>query len=71
MRKPKKGQGYYMINSRFEVKYTDHTGSLKSQKRIDAGNCFKKRSEAKAFAYLVKELAKGNMTGFKRRWWRF
>lgn len=69
--KPKKGQSYWMINSRFEVRETTHTGSNKSTKRIEAGNYFKTAKEAKAFVYLVKELAKGNFTGFKRRWWRF
>lgn len=69
--KPRKGQNYWMINSRFEVRETTHTGSSKSNKRIEAGNYFKTKSEASAFRYLVKELAKGNYTGFKRRWWRF
>lgn len=72
MFKPKANQGYYMINSRLEVKHTENTGSLRSQKRIDAGNCFKKRSEANAARYLFSELLKGNMTGFTRKpWWRF
>lgn len=69
--KPKKGDTYYMINSRFQVKQCEHTGSNKQNDRIAAGNYFKEKSEANAFAYLVKELAKGNFTGFKRRWWRF
>lgn len=70
MRKPKKGQRYFMVNSRFQVKETTHMGSKKAEDRIEAGNYFKTRSEANAFAYLIKELAKGNLTGFKRRWWR-
>lgn len=67
MKTPKKGQSYWMINSRFEVKETTHTGSEKSKKRIAAGNYFSRKQDANAFCYLVKELAKGNFTGFKRR----
>lgn len=70
MYKPRIGKSYFMINSRFEVKETTNTGSVKSQKRIDAGNCFKTKTEANAFAYLVREGAKGVFTGFKRHWWR-
>lgn len=69
-RKPRKAQTYYMINSRFEVKQVTHTGSQKQADRIAAGNYFKTKTEANAFCYLVRELAKGNYTGFKRRWWR-
>jgi hypothetical protein len=69
--KPKKGQDYWMINSRFEVRKTVNGGGAKSDKRIAAGNYFETQKEAQAFQYLVKELAKGNYIGFKRRWWRF
>lgn len=69
--KPRKGSAYWMINSRFEVKETTNTGSKKSLKRINVGNCFKTKQEANAFAYLVREGALGKFTGFKRRsWWR-
>lgn len=71
MYKPKKGKSYFMINSRFEVKQTENTGSKKATDRIAVGNCFKTKGEAHAFAYLVKQGAKGNFVGFKRRWWRF
>lgn len=71
MRSPKEGQSYFMINSRFKVRQTTHTGSKKSNERIEAGNYFKTQAQANAFCYLVKQLAKGNFTGFKRRWWRF
>lgn len=69
MFKPRKGQKYFMINSRFDVKQTENTGSQKAQDRIAVGNCFKTENEAKAFSYLVKQGAKGNFVGFKRRWW--
>ena len=71
MYKPKKGKSYWMINSRFEVRETTNSGSAKSLKRIEVGNCFRTAKEARAFVYLVKELAKGNFTGFKRRWWKW
>lgn len=71
MWKPKKGQKYYMMNSRFEVKQSEYTGSKKAIDRVAAGNCFKDKTEANAFAYLVRQAAKGNFIGFKRRWWRF
>lgn len=46
---PKKNQVYYMINSRWEVKETLHTGSKKSKARISAGNCFKTKTQANYF----------------------
>lgn len=51
--KPRKGSAYWMVNSRLEVKETVHTGSDRSKKRIDAGNCFKTAKEARQFKSLV------------------
>lgn len=51
--KPRKGSKYWMINSRFEVKQTEHTGSEKSRKRIAVGNVFKTEKEAKHFRAVV------------------
>lgn len=51
--KPPKGKEYWMINSRMEVKQTVHTGSERSKKRIEAGNCFKTAKEARQFKALV------------------
>lgn len=72
MFKPKKGQKYYMINSRLEVRQSEYTGSKKAKKRVVAGNAFKEVSEANVARYLFSELLKGNMKGFTRKpWWRF
>lgn len=53
--KPPKGRNYWMINSRFEIKQTTHTGSEKSKKRIAAGNSFKTHKDAKQFRAAVIE----------------
>lgn len=47
---PKKGQKYWLINSRWEVKLGQHNGSNKSKGRIAAGNAFKTHKEAQHFA---------------------
>lgn len=70
-RKPKIGQTYWMINSRFEVKETTNTGSQKAQDRIAAGNYFKSRAQAYNFANLVRGVAQGKLAAPKRKWWKF
>lgn len=57
MFKPRKNQHYFMINSRFEVKDTQNTGSKKAKDRIAVGNCFKTKQEATEFANKVLRLA--------------
>lgn len=83
MFKPRKNQRYFMINSRFEVKETQNTGSTKAKGRIAAGNCFKTKQEATEFANTVLKLANKQtippiiMSGkFEKPrkpqpWWRF
>lgn len=51
--KPRKGSVYWLVNSRLEVKQTTHGGSERSQKRIDAGNCFKTAKEARQFKSII------------------
>ena len=51
--KPKIGQEYYMLNSRWDIKKPIHTGNLKSMDRIRAGNCFRTHAEAEAFKKRV------------------
>lgn len=53
MYKPKQGKNYWMINSRFEIRETTHSGGAKSLKRIEVGNCFKTAKEARQFKSLV------------------
>ena len=57
MYKPKKGKAYFMLNSRFEVKQTENTGSKKALDRIKVGNCFKTADEAMKFRLYVMKLA--------------
>lgn len=47
--KPRRGGKYWMINSRFEVRQTENTGSDKSRKRIQVGNSFKTKEDAEQF----------------------
>ena len=63
--KPRKGQHYFMINSRFEVKETTNTGSKKALDRIKVGNAFKTAEEAMKFRLYVMGLAQ------PKKWWRF
>lgn len=53
MYKPRKGSNYWMVNSRFEVRQTTHSGGEKSLKRIDVGNCFKSEKEATHFRKVI------------------
>ena len=69
--KPRVGKSYFMINSRFEIKYTVHTGSEKSRKRIEAGNCFKTREQARAFRAMIDDVLSGVPIPTAKPWWRF
>ena len=51
--KPTTGRNYWMINSRFEIRETTHTGSNKSKQRIKAGNCFRTEKDARRFRKAV------------------
>lgn len=51
--KPTTGRNYWMINSRFEIRETTHTGSSKSKQRIKAGNCFRTAADARRFKKAV------------------
>lgn len=63
--KPAKGQYYYMINSRFQVKKAMNGGGQRSLDRISAGNAFKRRPEAeKVLSTLKQSAAKIN-----KKWW--
>lgn len=55
--KPRKGQAYFMLNSRFEVKQTENTGSKKAADRIKVGNAFKTADEAMKFRLYVMKMA--------------
>lgn len=55
--KPKKGSSYFMVNSRFQVKQTENTGSQKSADRIAAGNAFRTHAEAEQFRDYITDLA--------------
>lgn len=69
--KPKIGNAYFMINSRFEIKQTFHTGSEKSKKRIEVGNCFKTRGQANAFRSIIDDvISAGVPIPDKKPWWR-
>jgi hypothetical protein len=64
---PVEGQKYYMINSRFEVAMAIHNGSNKSKMRIDAGNAFKKHSDALRFQQGMLGLKES----INKKWWEF
>lgn len=66
MFKPKLNQEFYMLNSRFEVRKTVNTGSIKQQKRIEAGNAFETQAQANAFRSMVSKAAHGEFEGFRR-----
>jgi hypothetical protein len=55
--KPGRGKSYWMLNSRFEIKQTENTGSEKSAKRIRVGNAFQSQDEAEQFRKYVMDLA--------------
>lgn len=63
--KPKIGQNYYMINSRFQIKYGPHNGSKKSTERIAAGNAFKTHKKAQKVLDSMKRTSKA----VNRSWW--
>lgn len=64
---PKKGQNYWMINSRFNVAQATHNGSNKSKARIEAGNAFRTQPEAYRFRAGMLSLSKH----INKRWWEF
>lgn len=62
--KPRKGQKFWMLNSRFEIKETVNTGSTKSKGRIRAGNCFKTKTEVAEFKQHI-------TNHLNKKWWEF
>lgn len=71
--RPKLDQTYWMLNSRWEVKQTELTGSCKSIGRVEAGNCFKTKQEAQEFATTLKRIRAGKLQvgTVKRSRWAF
>lgn len=67
--RPRKGKPYWMVNSRMEVRETFNTGSERSQKRIDVGNCFKTAQEARQFRKSIVEVivTENDKIAFDRR----
>lgn len=65
--KPRRGQTYFMLNSRFEVKETQNTGSQKARDRIKVGNCFKTAEQAMKFRLYVLELVETEKVQFDKR----
>lgn len=55
---PKKGEQFYMVNSRGEVRHTENNGSDNARKRIAYGNCFKTDKEAEQYRKYVCDLGK-------------
>lgn len=72
-RPPKKGQPYWMLNSRWEVRQSENTGSSKSRGRVAAGNYFKTKEEAEEFAEALKKMRAGKLQvgAVKRPRWAF
>lgn len=61
--KPPVGQQYFMLNSRFEVKQTENTGSPKAAGRIGVGNSFKTAAEAEEFRLFI-------LRRSTKKWWQ-
>lgn len=59
--RPKRGQSYYMLNSRWEVKVAPFTNSQKACDRVKAGNAFRSNSEAADFAKDILALRRGEV----------
>lgn len=64
--KPKKGEKYYMLNSRFEIKHPEYTGSEKAKRRVGAGNSFATLSEVYGFRAKIMQIVNP-----KKQWWEF
>ena len=67
--KPKRGEPFYMMNSRGNISHSENNDSEKARKRIAFGNAFKTEAEAEKFRDYVRDLAQHGYYNAPRPGW--